>query len=713
MATAVGQELITQDQWQQGPYDVAAQLERWDLEQHLLLDSVTLEKLILDVVKEHVPGLNIADSIIDGNVIRDMTAASQVSLTVHDYGRAIVNHEGFYDAEGRLRTIDLDLDGLIFRLVGMEKSEDDVIITFEDRDINILRNKKGPRILGARRAGNAKKGITRAEAVLMLIRSVRSHRIPVRINELHTAQPIAKLTEEERHSGIDAKRTGKRRDKNRKHGFPAKFKMKDVSQAMLDNMTVALDEAERQMDAKGVKGDVRERVLLIMLVAGWGESGWLKSAAEKKYGTHKGVFQSDQIPADQLRKQAKYFTIGGMSFKKGGAIYAAKQKTWTVGKCAQWVEISDGQESYYNSFFSKARKVLDNWGGGSTSSTGEKTRRAHYEFKVDNRQTYWDAITNMAEEVNWRAFFSGGVFFYISEEDLFKSRARYRLNESDPGVLAINFKQDARRTSKTATARVRINRWAIPPGVCVYIEDLGPATGKWLVQSVERSLFSAEATLNLVQPLPEKVEPHPGYVSQKSATQAGSDEVAGAPIQSKNGVAPPLNKILAHSNGWTGAHGHDGVDLICNANAPIYAICDAKVIDVRPGGWWGKGNPGGATAQKGDGIIQLECLIDNGPFKKGMHFGYGHAEKATVSLGEVVAAGEQIGHAGFANAWHVHFMVNSGKTDRGVGDRDPWPYVQYAERVYNKRVDAGNSPAHTGAGNEKKDAANSPAHTGA
>ncbi len=146
-------------------------------------------------------------------------------------------------------------------------------------------------------------------------------------------------------------------------------------------------------------------------------------------------------------------------------------------------------------------------------------------------------------------------------------------------------------------------------------------------------------------------------------------------------VATPVDPILTHSHGFTG--GHDGVDLICEADDVVYAICDARVIDVRAGGWWGKGAQAshGHPISHGDGIIQIECLVDKGPFKKGLHFGYGHAEKASVHVGQVVKAGQKLGHAGFANAWHLHFMVNSGNTTKGIGDRDPMPYVHFARKA--------------------------------
>lgn len=144
-------------------------------------------------------------------------------------------------------------------------------------------------------------------------------------------------------------------------------------------------------------------------------------------------------------------------------------------------------------------------------------------------------------------------------------------------------------------------------------------------------------------------------------------------------VAKPVDPILSSSWGYHPGV-HDGVDLITEADDTLYAICDARVIDVRSSGWWGKGAraSSGHPISDGDGIIQLECLTDAGPFVKGMHFGYGHAEKASVKVGQTVKAGQPIGRAGFANAWHIHFMANGGGTSRGVGDRDPMPYVLYA-----------------------------------
>lgn len=144
-------------------------------------------------------------------------------------------------------------------------------------------------------------------------------------------------------------------------------------------------------------------------------------------------------------------------------------------------------------------------------------------------------------------------------------------------------------------------------------------------------------------------------------------------------VAYPINPKHLIADTW-GYHpgAHDGVDLICPPNEPLRAVCDATVVRVSPAGWWGLGAPSDPGLKaKGDGVIILRAARDVGPIRKGTNFVYGHAEHATVREGDRVAAGQVIGRAGLANAWHVHFCVNGRADTKGVGDRDPAPILKY------------------------------------
>lgn len=141
-----------------------------------------------------------------------------------------------------------------------------------------------------------------------------------------------------------------------------------------------------------------------------------------------------------------------------------------------------------------------------------------------------------------------------------------------------------------------------------------------------------------------------------------------------NKVHSPVTKVVADSWGWHPGV-HDGIDVQAPANTPIFAIAKAKVIDVREGGWWGKAPSGNVSL--GDGIVQLELLESVGPLKKGMHIGYGHSEHHTVKKGQIVEAGHVLGKVGLAVTNHVHFMVNSGTTTKGVGTIDPRAILDY------------------------------------
>jgi len=140
-------------------------------------------------------------------------------------------------------------------------------------------------------------------------------------------------------------------------------------------------------------------------------------------------------------------------------------------------------------------------------------------------------------------------------------------------------------------------------------------------------------------------------------------------------VHPPVNAILEDSWGYVPGV-HDGLDVICKANAAVFAMVKGRVFDVRTEGWWSK-SPSGDVS-KGDGIVQIEVLETVGPFVKGMHIGYGHCEHPRVKAGDIVEAGEVIALAGLANLWHVHLMVNDGSTTRGKGNRNPRPLLDYS-----------------------------------
>jgi murein DD-endopeptidase MepM/ murein hydrolase activator NlpD len=144
-------------------------------------------------------------------------------------------------------------------------------------------------------------------------------------------------------------------------------------------------------------------------------------------------------------------------------------------------------------------------------------------------------------------------------------------------------------------------------------------------------------------------------------------------------VHPPVAKIITDAWGFHPGV-HDGEDVIAIEGTAAFAMVKCKIIDVRAHGWWHLGAPSNKKLrERGDGIVQMEVLANNGPFKKGMHIGYGHCVHPVVRVGQIVQPGQVLAKVGFANAAHIHLMVNNGKVGlKGVGNLDPRPLVDYA-----------------------------------
>lgn len=633
-------------------------------EQHLLRGDVEVRNLVLNAIRKGIPNIQIADSMVSGEISRTVEGASQVTITIHDFARAISKSKVFKDSEGRLRAIDIHLDGLWFRLVKQTKRGDEIVLTFEDRCVTYLRDKKGP----TKAATRGK--VTRAEYVLRLIRSVKQERIPVRIHELHKEQPVAKLSKKDRKK---LKGEGDEQDPKGAGGFPLGTHIAGVTPKQLRTISVSMRVAE-QVNAG-------ERATLVMLVAGFGESQWSKGAAEQVYGTHVGVFQSNQIPANDLKGQTYHFLKGGRSFLAGGAIgYVRAHPTATLGMAAQAVEISDGSAHYYDSFAKKARKVYEAWGGVSGGNVGGTIyRKKKYQFRVEKKETFWDAIQRMAKDVHWRAFVTGGVFHYISEEDLFKTRPRYRLSEEKAGVINIDYDWDRRKKMATANATVRIARWAIPPGTTVVIDDLGVADGRWLVDTITRQLFSAEANVSMKQPMKEKLEPAPELKSE-STIDAGNFQ--GTQGERALAAARQIHK-RRYPYVWGGGHrkagrpdrgtGRDpGIGYDCSGGT---AACLHAAGGILPSAWetnvpvsgtmastFGKPGVGKTlTLWANNGHVFLEAKIDGRMY----HLGTGRFGKSWSGFG---VNGSLHSHAGFTPR---HSPKDTGVRKKGKDPNRP------------------------------------------
>ena len=127
---------------------------------------------------------------------------------------------------------------------------------------------------------------------------------------------------------------------------------------------------------------------------------------------------------------------------------------------------------------------------------------------------------------------------------------------------------------------------------------------------------------------------------QRVSSAAGSTGTAPAQKSAGAGdVVRPTSGTVTSPYGARGG-GHLGVDIANDLGTPIYATTSGKVIDAGPASGFGKW----VRVQHDDGTISV----------------YGHINRALVSQGQQVNAGQQIatmGNRGQSTGPHLHFEI--------------------------------------------------------
>jgi hypothetical protein len=101
----------------------------------LMGDDIDLDDLYLALNHKDIDIINATTSV---EVLRTIQGAGTVTVTVEDRDRVLLR-------SGRLsQRNDIEIDGLFFRLVAVGKDGSTLTLTFEDREISILRRYDKP-----------------------------------------------------------------------------------------------------------------------------------------------------------------------------------------------------------------------------------------------------------------------------------------------------------------------------------------------------------------------------------------------------------------------------------------------------------------------------------------------------------------------------------------------------------------------------------------
>lgn len=513
-------------------------------------------------------GTRVDQRVTDGTLERTIDGASTLTITLDDSDRYLLR-SGVFD-----RQIDLQFDGLWWRLVKVSKVTDTLTLTFEDRAVAYLRQIKTPR-----KASRSK--MTRAEFALSIVREVKKGGgIPFVCPDLHVKQKLAiasttdKLTDAARSDDVSP-------------GLAAGARLTVQGAAATKQQK---SNAERVLDvAHSLNAGTRATLALVEAVIV--ESGVQNLSGGDRDSS--GILQvrastgkSMSIDPRDVEQCCNAFLSRGFTGRGGAITLAAKNPSWTTGQIAQAVQGS-AFPARYDQRRAEAQAFVDAYNGSdSGTTTVTQTKKLPFQFQRGGTdgtvENSWEALQRLASEVGWRCFVSEGRLFFVAETTLIKSKPVATISELTLGVDGIDFDVDNGKIASEASVLVSTSRRSFPPGSVLVINESGPANGRWLISSVTRGVFDSHATLTLkraTKPLPEPANETQTTTSTLEGGAAGGSSIGGAAAAAYSAAQSIDSKRYPYV--WAGGHSRAGVADGGNGRDPgIGFDCSGSTVAV-------------------------------------------------------------------------------------------------------------------------------------
>lgn len=499
---------------------------------------------------------------------RTISGASSIKLNVHD------TDDRLLDTALLVEKWDAKLDGLWFRYMGAEYDAPYVDLTLEERGVALLRELKGPVRAYAKRGQPDE--LTRAEFIIGLVREARP-RIPWHCPQLHEQQPIETPSQ-----GKAAKEEAKaNRGKGLGEAKGLTVKGEKATSAQIEIGERALRVAESNRSPFRVRVGLMS-ALIVESLLGKISSNYLQLIPSTAAAS--GIKPTD------LEAAVHGFLTGYIDGEGGANAYSKANPGAEPYVIAQAVQrsgagLASNGAANYGPVVPEAREWVEAYEGGDLAGGGSETVPEPRTFEVKKDETYWDAITRLAKEVNWRAFFVAGRFFLVDELELSRGMIRLAIDRDTPGIEKVKFKFNTNRPATEVTVEAYAKQWNVPPGAVVTLEGYGPASlgfgdapvkadakgrkaaissnrkaktgegrARYLVESVESPIRDDEADARLVTiKLKKPTAPLPEPAAETKTVGGGG----GTPGTSGMGVLEGtpeeiVNQVVdyAHSNGF-------------------------------------------------------------------------------------------------------------------------------------------------------------------
>lgn len=484
------------------PHHSALELSKVQLtQQEMLGQDFDIEKF--NLIMDHKLGVRMGEAITSASVSRTIDGASTLTVTVLDPNRTLLR-------SGLHAKLDVQIDGLWWRLRQVNKQGDFVTLTFEDREVSILRGYKSfiPLI--------SRSQITRAQFIVKMLNEVQEVTIPYYIPDLYKKQAI------ESQAGVPV--------------FPPQG-LAGLSSDNIKDMTVKHQPANPEQGANAhailAAGDAaiantnphKRKIMVCAIMTAIQESSItnLPGGVALDGSDSKGVFQQR---ASQGWPASGDVVIDANAFFSAAISLDASDGTSNYNDLCQRVQNS-GKPYAYGQWRTEAERWVSHYGAPGQDAIIQATfanQSAQYMGVEGSYHFYrgippsrksaswlpestWSCIQRLAIEVNWRAFFVSGLFCFISEDDLFKSKPVAEISEDSLGIDWIDGDYDRNKPTSSVTITCRMGRYDFTPGTVVKLFDQGTFDGRWLIETIERPLDSPLGTVSIKKPDPTLLEP--------------------------------------------------------------------------------------------------------------------------------------------------------------------------------------------------------------
>lgn len=546
-------------------------------QKQLIVNDVELASLNLALKGK--ASTSIVDAVTDGEVSRTIEGASTVRITLLDRDREILR-------SGRLTAkTDILLDGLWFRLTSISKNAESLTLTFEDREVAVMRTYNDHIVV-------ARKTLSRSRFIKRMVNEVKEFKIPFVCPEIDKLPPVRLIKFESHETNSDFAY-------ERSPGFPGFTPEGNPTGSFVNNITVGglsalpdqLANTDRVLKVGAARGASHSCLVAAIMVIN--EESGARNLDHSSDGLSAGLFQQIYEPhkyAWGTKAEVMNIEWSANRFFDGAIRAYNSNPAMQPEYIALNAQVAGNQEAriipIWRGFREEAERTVSRWGvpKGSTSALpdalmsipakvaeatanlmgltpkelaeaktikspsgavvpgtpGLDTIAASLNAKSEDYQFHrgissiqdgqpkwilentWDCAGRLAEEINWRRFMVSGSFYLMSERYLFRSKPYMKISEDTPGVSSIDGDYTTNMKNSTCTIICELGRWEAPPGSMIEVFKMGPISGRWLVSEIRRNLFDATATISCKKPRP--ILPEPNLDQEKAQTFSLADQ---------------------------------------------------------------------------------------------------------------------------------------------------------------------------------------------